>query len=132
MGWTQNARRVSGQIYEQLARDGKEHDVRAVTGGVVGGPGPAALARFHLRKGVKFQYGTPLTAADVVLPVKRSQHPNAFTPRAYDAAGNASQDRRLHCRARCAEPGVPGEPAVGRHHERLVREARRGAAAVLR
>src|SRR5262245_46184180 len=67
---------VSGQIYEQLVRRGKDTtfepslaeswEIR-----------DALHWRFYLRKGVKFQDGTPLTADDVVFSVQRSQHPNA-------------------------------------------------------
>jgi peptide/nickel transport system substrate-binding protein len=63
-------------IYEQLVRRGKDTGFE---------PGLAESWevrdplhwRFHLRKGVKFQDGSPLTADDVVFSVLRSQHPNA-------------------------------------------------------
>jgi peptide/nickel transport system substrate-binding protein len=66
----------AAQIYEQLVRRGKDTSFE---------PGLAESWevhdplhwRFRLRKGVKFQDGTPLTADDVVFSVLRSQHPNA-------------------------------------------------------
>jgi peptide/nickel transport system substrate-binding protein len=67
---------VSGQIYEQLARRGKDtmFEPSLAESWEVRDP---LHWRFHLRKGVKFQDGTPLTADDVVFSVQRSQHPNA-------------------------------------------------------
>jgi len=67
---------LSAQVYETLVRRAKDTGFEP------------ALAqswevrdglhwRFHLRDGVKFHDGTPLTADDVVFSVQRSQHPNA-------------------------------------------------------
>jgi peptide/nickel transport system substrate-binding protein len=64
------------QIYEQLVRRAKDTSLE---------PGLAESWevrdplhwRFKLRKGVKFQDGSTLTADDVVFSVQRSQHPNA-------------------------------------------------------
>lgn len=63
-------------IYEQLVRRGKDTRIEPALAESWELRDPLHW-RFHLRRGVKFQDGTPLTADDVVFSVVRSQHPNA-------------------------------------------------------
>lgn len=66
----------AGHIYETLVQRGK--DTRLEPGLAESWEVLSPLHwRFHLRRGVKFQDGTPLTADDVVFSVQRSQHANA-------------------------------------------------------
>jgi peptide/nickel transport system substrate-binding protein len=63
-------------VYEQLVQRGKDTNLEPALAESWELRDPLHW-RFHLRKGVKFQDGTPLTADDVVFSVQRSQHPNA-------------------------------------------------------
>jgi peptide/nickel transport system substrate-binding protein len=67
---------VGSQIYETLVSRGKDtaFEPSLAESWEVRDP---LHWRFRLRKGVKFQDGTPLVADDVVFSVLRSQHPNA-------------------------------------------------------
>lgn len=67
---------VSGQIYEQLVRRGKDtkFEPALATSWEVLSP---TRWRFRIREGVRFHDGSELTADDVVFSVIRSQHPNA-------------------------------------------------------
>jgi peptide/nickel transport system substrate-binding protein len=63
-------------IYEQLVRRAKDTSLEPALAESWEVRDPLHW-RFRLRKGVKFQDGTPLTADDVVFSVLRSQHPHA-------------------------------------------------------
>jgi peptide/nickel transport system substrate-binding protein len=67
---------ITGQVYEQLARRARDQRIE---------PGLAVrwtlvddlTWRFHLRRGVRFQDGTPFTADDVVFSIERAQQPTS-------------------------------------------------------
>jgi peptide/nickel transport system substrate-binding protein len=67
---------VGAQVYEALVRRGKDTNFEPALAESWEVLDPLRW-RFHLRQGVKFHDGTPLTADDVVFSVLRSQHPNA-------------------------------------------------------
>lgn len=67
---------LTGQIYEQLVRRAKDTSIEPALAESWEVRDPLHW-RFKLRKGVKFQDGSALTADDVVFSVQRSQHVNA-------------------------------------------------------
>lgn len=67
---------LTAQIYEQLVQRAKDTSIEPALAESWEIRDPLHW-RFKLRKGVKFQDGSPLTADDVVFSVQRSQHANA-------------------------------------------------------